>query len=247
VTELQLTLAACAAGLVLAPFAWRRALGRPALPPPPARTSDAPDWRMPLGCGLLVLAVPLGSLVVQQRAAQPGLALGLLAAAVAATAGSAALLAPRLVRPALRAAPALGTGVLVGIAAMPFTYGVLALESLALDTRAPQEAVRLLQEQQPGWVAMAAYAVVLAPLAEELLFRVILWGALRRFATPTIALVASAALFGSIHYDPPTTILPMFVFGLILARLLERTGSYLACVAAHATFNAFGVIAALVV
>ena len=79
-------------------------------------------------------------------------------------------------------------------------------------------------------------ACLLAPLAEELLFRGALFGWLRRWlpATPTILL--TAALFAGIHMMP--LLLPVtFLFGVAAGWVRERTGSTLPFFAMHVLNN----------
>ncbi len=86
-----------------------------------------------------------------------------------------------------------------------------------------------------AWVALAA--VMLAPLAEELMFRVIIQGWLQSRVRPALAIAASAILFSAIHGFPDAIgLLPLAV---ILGYVYYRTHSYLAVIALHALFNAF--------
>ena len=78
--------------------------------------------------------------------------------------------------------------------------------------------------------------VVVAPVAEELLFRGYLYGTLRRHVGPWVGMIAGAALFALIHVNLPA--LPaLFVLALCLTLAYEATGSLLVCMAMHATFN----------
>jgi membrane protease YdiL (CAAX protease family) len=247
VTEGEITLAASAVGLVAVPFAWKWVFARPVAPLPELRTEADRSWPLPLAFSLFVLQFAVLGLTVKMAAGSPILVRSLLAGAVAVTALVAWFLAPRLLKPSLRVPAAFGAGLLTMLAALPFVYGIHFLQSLFVNLDVKQDAVRRIQEREAGWKELALAAMVLAPLIEELVFRVFIYGGLRRTFRLRGAMLLSAALFGAIHFLPPTTILPMFVFGLILARLMERTGSYVACVTAHAAFNIFGVAAALAV
>jgi len=102
---------------------------------------------------------------------------------------------------------------------------------------APQSSVELLI--QSGWGArlvIAFFAVVLAPVVEELLFRGLFFPLLRDAGLPRLAWLGTALLFGLIHGNA-AAFLPLAVFGFFLAWLYERTGNLLAPVAAHAGFN----------
>lgn len=89
-------------------------------------------------------------------------------------------------------------------------------------------------------LAFTGFAViVLAPFAEELLFRGLLYQGLRRRFGIGAGAVASAGLFALAHISP-LFFLPIGAFGYILARTFERRGSILANIVAHAVFNAIG-------
>ena len=152
---------------------------------------------------------------------------------------------PRILRPTIGVGPAIGAGVMTMLAAMPAVYGVAWIQSLFFGEPTPQDLMLVFLERRTGWLVCTGLVVLLAPLNEELVFRGFLYGGIRRIARPRAAWGMSAALFGLVHFAPPTTILPMFVFGLFLARLMERTGSVVACFVAHASFNALSVATAL--
>jgi membrane protease YdiL (CAAX protease family) len=84
--------------------------------------------------------------------------------------------------------------------------------------------------------ALGVVAVVLAPLAEELLFRGILYPAIKRAGFPRLAFWGTSLLFALIHMNL-ITFLPLLLFAMILALLYERTGNLLAPLTAHAIFN----------
>lgn len=81
-----------------------------------------------------------------------------------------------------------------------------------------------------------ALAVIAAPLAEEFIFRGLVFGGLRRSMGLAASMIASAALFAIVH--PPVSMLPVFVLGLGAALAYERTRSLLAPVLMHAVYNA---------
>jgi membrane protease YdiL (CAAX protease family) len=79
-------------------------------------------------------------------------------------------------------------------------------------------------------------AIVIAPLAEEILFRGILYRAMKERGWPRTALVATSLLFGAIHGHLPSFIALSFL-GLVFALLYGRTSNLLAPILAHSTFN----------
>ena len=81
-----------------------------------------------------------------------------------------------------------------------------------------------------------AVAVLAAPVVEELLFRGLLLGGLRRQATPLVAVVWSALLFAFVHPMPWWPL--VFVLGVLCAALRLRFGSLWAAVSLHAAYNA---------
>lgn len=102
-----------------------------------------------------------------------------------------------------------------------------------------QEVVQTL-ERTVGWderLFFGLMAIVLAPLVEEILFRGILYRAIRERGRPRLALWGTSLLFAFTHANV-MTFLPLTFLALVLAWLYERTGNLLASIAGHATFNA---------
>jgi membrane protease YdiL (CAAX protease family) len=87
-------------------------------------------------------------------------------------------------------------------------------------------------------VIMGVVTIGIAPVAEELLFRGILYPAIRQAGFPGVALWGTSLLFAAIHVNLGIFV-PLLLLALILARLYERTGNLLAPITAHALFNAF--------
>jgi membrane protease YdiL (CAAX protease family) len=83
---------------------------------------------------------------------------------------------------------------------------------------------------------------VLVPFVEELFFRGMLYPLLRRRAPAAVAIVANAAIFSVIHLIP--VLMPgLFVIGLCLAFLRERSGSIWPGVLYHAMQNSLAMMA----
>lgn len=86
-------------------------------------------------------------------------------------------------------------------------------------------------------VLSVARAVVITPLAEELVFRGALYGWLRRWWPAWATIAATAAAFASIHGF--LVVMPyVLVFGIVTGWLRERTGSVAAGFVAHVLNNA---------
>jgi membrane protease YdiL (CAAX protease family) len=87
---------------------------------------------------------------------------------------------------------------------------------------------------------MGLCAVTLVPVAEELFFRGFLHRALRTRLAMWPAVALSSTLFGLAHWvggDDLSTVPPRIFYGIMLALLLERTGSLYPGIVAHAYVN----------
>lgn len=82
--------------------------------------------------------------------------------------------------------------------------------------------------------------VLVAPIAEELFFRGVVYNAWEREHGTRVAVFGSAALFAAIHASL-YLFLPIFVLGVVLALVYRSTRSLLATIALHAGFNAITV------
>lgn len=153
-----------------------------------------------------------------------------------------------LARPA---GPHVRAGVVFGLVLYPVvTLVVGGLLALLLSlvagepVRAPEQ---LPTDLRPvGFVAAALYAVLVAPLGEELFFRGVLFRAVRDRHGFWPGAAVSSICFGLIHFVPgPATgtilLMTVMVFtGLGFAFIYERRGALWAPIAAHATFNVIG-------
>jgi membrane protease YdiL (CAAX protease family) len=100
------------------------------------------------------------------------------------------------------------------------------------------------QQQSVSLVTLLLIStVVMAPISEELMYRVILQGAFQRWMPPWAAIAGSSVLFSAVHGFPDAvSLLPL---AGILGFLYWRTGSYLVVVTTHASFNGFNILMAL--
>lgn len=92
-------------------------------------------------------------------------------------------------------------------------------------------------------VILLAFLLV-APVAEEIFFRGVVFNAWEREHGPWVAVVGSAALFAVIHTSL-FALVPIFALGIALALVYRRTRSLVATMAMHAGFNAISVTIAL--
>jgi len=82
---------------------------------------------------------------------------------------------------------------------------------------------------------------IIAPFAEELLFRGVIFAGLAQWLPLGWAAAISGVIFGAAHLDP-WSIVPLAIVGTGLALLYRRTGSLWPNIVAHATFNAFSLV-----
>jgi uncharacterized protein len=85
-------------------------------------------------------------------------------------------------------------------------------------------------------VVTGVFVVCIAPFVEEFFFRGFLYQALRNSWGPTLGALASAFLFAAIHFDPDKFV-PLFILGVALAMLFQKTGSIWPCIMLHAINN----------
>lgn len=144
-----------------------------------------------------------------------------------------------------RSVSLIGAGLFAGALGLifaEFIIGPVIVRLVESIQNHPVRFPRQLQFENPsaGVLAITGIAVVLfAPFAEEALFRGLIYRGLRRWMRPVGAAVLSSAVFAAVHIHP--LIMPaIFVLGLILARVVERHGSLVPSITAHALFNAVG-------
>ncbi len=129
--------------------------------------------------------------------------------------------------------------------AAPVFLGIDALmrNLLALDETAAQQTNDRLTEaflftQNSGQLLFSLFVVALVPaLGEELFFR----GVLYRFVAKRVPniwfpVLASAAFFAAVHYNP-SGLLAIFLAGILFAFFYYLTGSLLPCILAHLLYN----------
>lgn len=92
-----------------------------------------------------------------------------------------------------------------------------------------------------GWVFLSA--IVVAPLFEELLYRVLLQSWLEGFLSPLRAIIVSSLIFSLVHGFPDS--IPLFPLAFLLGTLYYYRRSYIANVFMHALFNAINFALAL--
>jgi len=146
----------------------------------------------------------------------------------------------------------IGSGVLFGIGLYPvmvFVVGGLLTVLLQTISGEHVEAPEQVGEHLPavGTALTVLYAIVIAPIGEELFFRGVLFRALRDRHGFWVGAVGSSIGFGLIHFIPGSAIdaalliTVMFFTGIALCFIYERRRTIVAPIAAHMTFNVIGI------
>ncbi len=97
----------------------------------------------------------------------------------------------------------------------------------------------------PVSAALVVHVMILAPLAEEVAFRGLLYRYLRFMAAPLIATLGSALIFALMHANLGQGIWAL-VLGLVAAVAYEQTGSLLTPILIHGLFNSVPIGVAVV-
>ena len=131
---------------------------------------------------------------------------------------------------------ALGYGIIVFLAIVLLEFGIGAFETV---THIPLPTnVKALLGGLPAY--FFAFAVIVAPIDEEILFR--------GFLVPRIGIILSALIFGILHflsYASVSEFIAAFVFGLIAGYVFKRTKSLYATIIPHVLVNVLGILALL--
>lgn len=111
------------------------------------------------------------------------------------------------------------------------------MESLGAETT--QDTVKLFQESHDlVLISLLAFtAVFVAPICEEIVFRGLFYPVMKKFSGPWVAAFCSGLIFAAAHGNL-TVLLPLFLLGILLVFVYEKTGSIWAPIAVHFCFNA---------
>lgn len=141
---------------------------------------------------------------------------------------------------------ALTAGCVAALLFLPVGWGLQQLSGVIM-TQLPffrlepqeQQAVQTLRTAATyadRW-ALGVVTILLAPPAEELLFRGVLYRWMKGLGFARGAVWGTSALFALVHLNL-VTFVPLLVLALVLVWLYEHTGNLLAPIAAHTLFNA---------
>jgi uncharacterized protein len=85
--------------------------------------------------------------------------------------------------------------------------------------------------------------VIAAPISEELLFRGLIFGGIRKHMPAIAAALVAGLIFGALHaLTGLSAVPPLIVFGFILCLLYERTGSIVPGIILHMLNNSVALI-----
>jgi hypothetical protein len=117
----------------------------------------------------------------------------------------------------------------------------LVLRLVKVESQPQLLADKLVSSDSSALVALlAGFAIVVAPLFEELFFRGFAYPILKQRLGAVTALVTVSVVFALIHFNLPS-MAPLFALSLGLGVVYEMTGSLLAPIVMHALFNAANV------
>lgn len=228
---------------------------------PQPLADERPPWRPWTAPAALVLALAaglmLGSIVLAGVAIFTGHTRSTPAGTIVATVlgdvgfiGAALFFAQLAARPSPRQfglrIPDLGRALLWMAAGYVAFLVFSGLWLSALDVPTKDHSLDDLGKSPAALAAAAVLVTVVAPVAEEFLFRGYIFTALRGWAGVWGAALITGLMFGAIHLDPDREVaflVPLAFFGFVLCILYSRTGSLLPCIALHSINNAlaFGV------
>ena len=126
-------------------------------------------------------------------------------------------------------------GVLAAVVFLPLGWGLQQASALVMthlphfklhpEEQLPVHALRV-SVSWGGRLTLGAAAVFLAPVTEEMLFRGILYPAIKQRGYPQLALWGTSLLFAAVHMNA-VTFLPLAVLALVLTGLYEWTDNLL--------------------
>lgn len=129
--------------------------------------------------------------------------------------------------------------VLIGLATYGWMSTLELLVSLGvLDEFTPQQAVLIFGagDSPIALTLLALLAIVLAPIAEEIIFRGCIYRFLKSKMPTTMAMLVSGAFFASVHANL-LALAPLMLVGFLLAYVYEKERNILVPICFHAFFN----------
>jgi membrane protease YdiL (CAAX protease family) len=120
--------------------------------------------------------------------------------------------------------------------------GILIALGVEINQQQPVKLLLQTLEDEPlKFLAITFGAVVLAPIAEEILFRGFLYRFFQTKMRTGFACMLNAGLFAAIHFNVASFV-PLLILGILFTRCYQSTGSLAAPIAFHAMFNGFNIL-----
>ena len=91
-------------------------------------------------------------------------------------------------------------------------------------------------------IMIIVFAVAIAPIVEEFVFRFFIYGVLKRYVGCLLGVILSSLLFAAAHAHFPSFV-PLFVLGGCFAIAYEWSGSILVSMTMHSLFNSLTLVA----
>jgi len=137
----------------------------------------------------------------------------------------------------------IGVATLGALAMILLVNGSAAAIDAFLHTKHEQDVVRMLRcvSDRPTLVVFAVFATIIAPLAEEFIFRIFVFNIGLRYGGFWVAAIVSAALFGLSHGDL-IAFAPLMLGGVILSYVYYSTRNAYMSMITHGLFNAATVL-----
>jgi membrane protease YdiL (CAAX protease family) len=139
---------------------------------------------------------------------------------------------------------AMSTGAVLLLAAWPLLNLADAITQRLLGSgSSKQSIIELFNSSQTieQRIMIIVFAVAIAPLAEEFLFRFFIYSVLKRYCGLFLGLIFSGLLFAAAHTHLPS-FAPLFVLGICFALAFEWSGSILVPMAMHSLFNSLQLV-----
>ncbi len=139
---------------------------------------------------------------------------------------------------------ALSTGIILLLAAYPLiSLANMITQGLFGSGSSRQNIVELFSgshtiEQR---IMIIVFAVAIAPVVEEFLFRFFLYGVIKRYLGSFLGTIGNAVLFAAAHAHFPSFV-PLFVLGSCFTIAYEWSGSILVAMTMHSLFNSVTLI-----
>jgi membrane protease YdiL (CAAX protease family) len=163
-------------------------------------------------------------------------------------------------------------GIATCLAALPIVYGVLAVVSIFIEEPSQHPMIELIRQQpHPAVFVLAAIsAVIIAPICEELTFRLLLQGWLEKWEVGAnvearmtndedvqssfvirhssflphgwLPIVLSSGLFALAHYGHGAAPVALFFLAVALGYTYQRTHRIIPCIVAHSVFNLLTIV-----